>query len=91
WRELRSRVLPLFNGEGLKGSIEELNDAVVDWLNESTLRSSSIRQDVIELATSGVLILNKRMVISGEETLLPRVLDLWSFFFGTIVPYVQGV
>ncbi|KAI8621669.1 hypothetical protein BC830DRAFT_1163519 [Chytriomyces sp. MP71] len=29
WRELRLRVLPLFNGEGLKGSIEELNDAAV--------------------------------------------------------------
>ncbi|KAI9335339.1 hypothetical protein BDR26DRAFT_866134 [Obelidium mucronatum] len=36
-------------------------------------------------------ILRKKMLIAGEETLIPRLLDLWSFFFATVVPYVQGV
>ncbi|KAJ3405627.1 hypothetical protein HDU80_001040 [Chytriomyces hyalinus] len=91
WKELWNRVLPLFNGEGLRGSIEELNDAVVEWLNECSNRPASVRQDLSELITSGTLILGRKMVIAGEETLLPRLLDLWSFFFGTVVPYVQGV
>ncbi|KAJ3232632.1 hypothetical protein HDU81_002837 [Chytriomyces hyalinus] len=91
WKELWNRVLPLFNGEGLRGSIEELNDAVVEWLNECSSRPASVRQDLSELITSGTLILGRKMVIAGEETLLPRLLDLWSFFFGTVVPYVQGV
>ncbi|ORY50729.1 hypothetical protein BCR33DRAFT_712724 [Rhizoclosmatium globosum] len=90
WRELRMRVLPLFSGEGLKGSIEELNDAVTDWLNESAARSTNIRADLNELVQNGAVILGKKMVIAGEETLVPRLLDLWSFFFATVVPYMQG-
>jgi hypothetical protein len=28
WLDIKQRVLPLFNGEGLKGAIEDLNDLV---------------------------------------------------------------
>jgi hypothetical protein len=32
WQALCTRVLPLFNGEGLKGCMEDLND-LVRWVN----------------------------------------------------------
>ncbi|KAJ3378513.1 hypothetical protein HDU84_007504 [Entophlyctis sp. JEL0112] len=91
WRELRSKVLPLFNGEGLRGSIEELNEAVSDWLVEASARSANVRLDFIDLVTSGAVVLGKKMVILDEANLLPRLLDLWTFFHGTVVPYVDGV
>ncbi|KAI8596355.1 HbrB-like-domain-containing protein [Dissophora ornata] len=50
WRDLCIRVLTLFNGQGLAGTIEELNDLLV-----------------------------------------ARLVEVWSFFFGTVLPYFEGV
>ncbi|KAJ3093298.1 hypothetical protein HK100_006699 [Physocladia obscura] len=92
WRSLRAKVLPLFNGEGLRASIEDVNEAVQLWLTESsTSNPTNIRLEIMELVSSGAAILAKKMVVSNDDSLLlPRLLDLWAFFFATVVPCVQG-
>ena len=40
---------------------------------------------------AGVLNLGNKIVASNDESLIPRLLELWGFYFGTIIPYIQGV
>ncbi|KAK3838585.1 MAG: hypothetical protein JOS17DRAFT_679310 [Linnemannia elongata] len=51
WQALCIKVLTLFNGQGLTGAIEDLN----------------------------------------ELKLVSRLVEGWSFFFGTVLPYFEGV
>ncbi|KAK3825869.1 MAG: HbrB-like-domain-containing protein [Benniella sp.] len=51
WQALCIKVLTLFNGQGLTGAIEDLNDL----------------------------------------KLVSRLVEVWSFFFGTVLPYFEGV
>ncbi|KAI8356960.1 HbrB-like-domain-containing protein [Mortierella sp. GBAus27b] len=51
WQTLCIKVLTLFNGQGLTGAIEDLN----------------------------------------ELKLVSRLVEVWSFFFGTVLPYFEGV
>ncbi|KAJ3219927.1 hypothetical protein HDU67_008456 [Dinochytrium kinnereticum] len=91
WQAICAKVLPLFNGEGLKGSIEDLNELVSIWLNEMLIQQINPSTDMKELLAAGMLNLGNRIVTVGDEALTLRLVELWSFFFGTVVPYVQGV
>ncbi|KAJ3109834.1 hypothetical protein HDU97_000064 [Phlyctochytrium planicorne] len=91
WQAICAKVLPLFNGEGLKGSIEDLNELVSIWVNEMLIQQINPIQDIRELLAAGMLNLGNRIVTVGDEALTLRLVELWSFFFGTVVPYVQGV
>ncbi|KAI8847433.1 HbrB-like protein, partial [Chytridium lagenaria] len=85
WQAICAKVLPLFNGEGLKGSIEDLNELVSEMLMQQINPSTDLK----ELLAAGMLNLGNRIVTVGDEALILRLVELWSFFFGTVVPYVQ--
>ncbi|TPX57245.1 hypothetical protein PhCBS80983_g03969 [Powellomyces hirtus] len=89
WQTLCVRVLPLFNGQGLKGHMEDMNDLVSTWLGDS--HGQSIADDLNEMLTTGLLTLSSKLAVVGDEVLASRVVEVWIFFFSTVVPYLQGV
>ncbi|RIA89324.1 HbrB-like protein, partial [Glomus cerebriforme] len=89
WGSLVVKVLPLFNGEGLKLCIEDLNDLVRRCMNDRPLHS--LYDDINELLESGMFTLNGKLRGVPDEKLVSRLVELWSFFFGTVIPYFEGV
>ncbi|KAJ3162041.1 hypothetical protein HDU86_005739 [Geranomyces michiganensis] len=90
WQALCTKVLPLFNGQGLRGHMEDMNDLVSTWLGES-YSVQAINEDLHELLTTGLLTLSTKLAAVNDEGLANRIVEVWSFFFTTVVPYLQGV
>ncbi|EGO25208.1 hypothetical protein SERLADRAFT_436965 [Serpula lacrymans var. lacrymans S7.9] len=66
---------------------------------------STLENDALELVGAGMITLNAKLVGFGEakfssdsklpnvdeDLLLPRLVEIWSFFWDQILPYVEGV
>ncbi|KAF5325680.1 hypothetical protein D9611_000140 [Ephemerocybe angulata] len=96
WSALHVHVLPLFNGEGLKVNIEDLNGLVKRHI--STVVSSSpsralvnLENDASELIASGMVTLNAKLMNVDDEKLVSRVVETWGFFWDQILTYVEAV
>ncbi|KAI9090814.1 HbrB-like-domain-containing protein [Phlyctochytrium arcticum] len=89
WQALCQKVLPLFNGQGLKGHMEDLNDLVSNWLSDTP--ANVVVDDLNDLFTTGMMVLGNKIVAVADEALAGRLVEVWSFYFGTVVPYIQGV
>ncbi|TPX32343.1 hypothetical protein SmJEL517_g04548 [Synchytrium microbalum] len=89
WRSISAACLPLYNGEGVKGSIEDVNDVVRQWVLETT--ALLVIDDMDRLFKGGMSILSTKLVSVSEETLPLRVVEIWTFYFGTVLPYLQAV
>ncbi|KAJ3539267.1 hypothetical protein NMY22_g4814 [Coprinellus aureogranulatus] len=96
WSALHVHVLPLFNGEGLKITIEDLNTLVKKHI--STVVSSSpsralvnLENDASELIASGMTTLNAKLMNVDDDKLVSRVVETWGFFWDQILTYVEGV
>ncbi|ORX93589.1 HbrB-domain-containing protein [Basidiobolus meristosporus CBS 931.73] len=89
WQTLCVKVLPLFNGEGLKGYVEDLNELVRGCLNDKAL--ATLAEDIEHLLGDGMLTLNVKLIGVNDEKLVSRLVELWSFFFGTVLPYFESV
>ncbi|KAJ1558079.1 hypothetical protein HK405_014472, partial [Cladochytrium tenue] len=91
WPSLAARVLPLFNGEGLRGSIEEINELVRLWATECLVQQRrSAQDDLNELCQAGVRTLGAKIAQASDETLLPRLVELWAFVFCNVAPYLES-
>ena len=44
-----------------------------------------------ELLTCGMEILNSKLMNVSDEKLLVRMAEMWAFFFGSVLPYLQGI
>lgn len=96
WASLHLHVLPLFNGEPLRFPIEDLNTLVRKHLRAVVSRSPSrainmLEADVMELVKTGMLNLNAKLSNLDDEKLIPRVVEIWTFFWVQVLPYVEGV
>ncbi|KAI1321630.1 hypothetical protein EDD11_003110 [Mortierella claussenii] len=89
WQALCIKVLTLFNGQGLTGAIEDLNDLVRRCL--STRSAFVLCDEINELLKNGMLTLNAKLGDVPDEKLVSRLVEVWSFFFGTVLPYFEGV
>ncbi|RIA91259.1 HbrB-like-domain-containing protein [Glomus cerebriforme] len=89
WGSLVVKVLPLFNGEGLKLCIEDLNELVRRCINDRP--TQLLYEDINELLESGMFTLNGKLRGVPDEKLVSRLVELWSFYFGTVIPYFEGV
>ena len=89
WTFLYDKTICIFNGEGLKAPIEELNILVrllMDrWPHESLVAK------VRELVHDGHSILRAKLSNLTEETVLHRLAAMWVFFQTNVLPYLQGV
>ncbi|KAG1557779.1 hypothetical protein G6F49_005088 [Rhizopus delemar] len=89
WQTLCVRVLPLFNGEGVKGSIEDLNELLRRCLSDPM--SPQFYHDIEALLRDGMFTLNSKMFGVTDEKLLDRLVEQWSFFFSYALPYFEAV
>ncbi|CAI2166956.1 133_t:CDS:2 [Funneliformis geosporum] len=89
WGSLVVKVLPLFNGEGLKLCIEDLNELVRRCISDRS--TQLLYEEINELLESGMFTLNGKLIGVPDEKLVSRLVELWSFYFGTVIPYFEGV
>ncbi|GJE96768.1 HbrB domain-containing protein [Phanerochaete sordida] len=95
WAALALYILPLFNGEGLRVPIEDLN-ALVKRHIQSTVSASpskaltALENDASELIGAGIVTLNSKLIGVEEEELVDRVVEIWKFFWDEVLPYVEG-
>ncbi len=95
WQMICIRVLPLFNGEALRTSIEELNEMVSLHVRKTLDRSQahaieSLTLDLISLTSTGTLTLNSKLQGLDDSRLLLRLVEVWTFFLGQVLPYCEG-
>ncbi|KDQ10093.1 hypothetical protein BOTBODRAFT_190702 [Botryobasidium botryosum FD-172 SS1] len=96
WATLHVHVLPLFNGEALQIAIEDLNTLVKKHIQAVVSRSPSraintLEIDVTDLAATGMLTLSARLNGLEDDRLIPRVVEIWGFFWVQVLPYIEGV
>ncbi|KAJ7124907.1 HbrB-like-domain-containing protein [Mycena epipterygia] len=96
WGALHVHVLPLFNGEPLRIPIEDLNVLVKRHISSVVSSSPSkaiaaLEHDAAELISSGMVTLNAKLAGADDESLIRRVVDVWSFFWDQVLTYVEGV
>ncbi|KAF9361835.1 hypothetical protein BGX26_011059 [Mortierella sp. AD094] len=89
WQSLCIKVLTLFNGQGLTGAIEDLNELVRKSLQSRN--AFMLCDEINELLKNGMLTLNAKLGDVPDEKLVSRLVEVWSFFFGTVLPYFEGV
>ncbi|KAI6169504.1 HbrB-like-domain-containing protein [Pisolithus thermaeus] len=96
WGQLHVHVLPLFNEEPLRVPIEDLN-ALVKRHIQTVLAASPSRAlttlstDARELIEAGIVTLNVKLVLGSDESLMGRLVEVWSFFWDHVLPYIEGV
>lgn len=95
WQMICIRVLPLFNGEALRTSIEELNEMVSLHVRKTLERSQahaikSLTLDLMSLTATGTLTLNAKLQGLDDAKLLLRLVEVWTFFLGQVLPYCEG-
>ncbi|KAI0093316.1 HbrB-like-domain-containing protein [Irpex rosettiformis] len=95
WPTLHQLILPLFNGEPLKVPIEELNTLVkhhIQVVVSSTPSKAlgSLEHDAAEIIQNGMVTLSAKLNGIEDEKMISRVVDLWTFFWGQVLPYVEG-
>ncbi|KAF7728528.1 hypothetical protein EC973_005932 [Apophysomyces ossiformis] len=89
WQTLCVCVLPLFNGEGVQGTIEDLNELLRRCLTDPI--SPQLYHDIEALLRDGMFTLNSKMLGVTDEKLLDRLVEQWSFFFTYALPYFEAV
>ncbi|KAJ6495567.1 HbrB-like-domain-containing protein, partial [Mycena vitilis] len=96
WGTLHVQVLPLFNGEPLRIPIEDLNMLVQRHIQTVVSSAPSkaiaaLEHDAAELIASGMVTLNSKLAGTDDNTLIRRVVEVWSFFWDQVLTYVEGV
>lgn len=96
WGTLHVHVLPLFNGEPLRIPIEDLNVLVKRHIQLVVSSSPSkalatLENDASELIASGMVTLNAKLSGIDDEKLVPRVVEVWGFFWDQVLTYLEGV
>jgi hypothetical protein len=52
---------------------------------------ATLESETSELIGSGMDTLNGKLADVEEDKLVGRVVELWGFFWGQVLPYVEGV
>ncbi|KIK27936.1 hypothetical protein PISMIDRAFT_65499, partial [Pisolithus microcarpus 441] len=96
WGLLHVHVLPLFNEEPLRVPIEDLNALVKRHIQTVLAASPSkalttLSADARELIEAGMVTLNVKLLLGSDEFLMGRLVEVWSFFWDHVLPYIEGV
>jgi hypothetical protein len=92
-------VLPCFNGNALRNPIESLNTLVTSHVTATFARYSSparvlatLTADLRDILGSGMLTLEAKLhAVDDDDKLVGRLVEVWVFFWTTVVPYVEGI
>lgn len=93
WDFLKAKLLIIFEGEELRMSVEELNQLVSVHLQRCILKRipNIITEDLRDLLQTGFLSLDQTLRGIPDHRLVPPLVEMWLFIFGTILPYMQAV
>lgn len=97
WSSLHIYVLPLFNGEPLRAPIEDLNTLVRAHIKvvlggrTPNKAIAALESDVVGLVNAGMLNLNAKLTGLDDDKLVVRLVEVWTFFWVQVLPYVEGV
>ncbi|EJF60477.1 HbrB-like protein [Dichomitus squalens] len=96
WASLHVLILPLFNREQLRVQIEDLNQLVKRHISTVVSMApgkavATLEHDTFELIATGMVTLNSKLSGVEDDKLVPRVVELWTFFWTQVLPYLEGV
>ncbi|KAI9182911.1 hypothetical protein H9P43_003823 [Blastocladiella emersonii ATCC 22665] len=104
WDAIESRVLPLFVGDGLNSTIEELNVLLSRYLSQQLY--GTILEELKDLLRDGVQRMMGKFltnvefdapaaatgaVPASQSLYLLRWTEIWVFYFSVVLPYLQSV
>jgi hypothetical protein len=52
---------------------------------------ATLEHDAAELIASGMITLNAKLAGAEDDSLIGRVVDVWTFFWDQVLTYVEGV
>ncbi|KAI0633910.1 HbrB-like-domain-containing protein [Trametes polyzona] len=95
WTSLHVFILPLFNDEPLRVPVEDLNQLVKRHIQTVVAAApgkavATLEHDTRELVASGMVTLNAKLAGVEDESLIPRVVELWQAFWTQVLPYLEG-
>lgn len=93
WDFLKVKLLVIFEGEDVRIAVEDLNKLVSIHIQRCVQKHmpSVIVEDLRELLQTGFASLNNSMLSIPDDRLVPHLVQLWLFVFGTILPFMQAV
>lgn len=93
WDFLKAKLLIIFEGEELRMSVEELNQLVSVYIQRCILKRipNIITEDLRDLLQTGFRSLDQTLRDVPDHRLVPHLVEIWLFVFGTILPYMQAV
>lgn len=93
WDFLKAKILVIFEGEDVRMAVEDLNKLVTIHVQHCVRKHapSVVIEDLNDLCQTGFLSLNHTLRNVPDERLVPHLVSMWLFVFGTIVPFMQAV
>ncbi|OJD18314.1 hypothetical protein AJ78_01627 [Emergomyces pasteurianus Ep9510] len=93
WDFLKAKLLVLFEGEDIRIALEDLNKLVSIHIQRCVLKHmpSVIVEDLRDLLQTGFSSLNHSLHSVPDERVVPHLVQMWLFVFGTVLPFIQAV
>ena len=93
WELLKAKMLVVFEGEDVRATIEDLNKLVFVYLQRCVQRHSptTVIEDLREYLLTGFLSLKQTLKGVPDDRLVPYLVEMWLFVFGSVLPYIQAV
>ncbi|OAX79788.1 hypothetical protein ACJ72_05888 [Emergomyces africanus] len=93
WDFLKAKLLVLFEGEDIRIALEDLNKLVSIHIQRCVLKHmpSVIVEDLRDLLQTGFSSLNHSLHCVSDERVVPHLVQMWLFVFGTVLPFIQAV
>lgn len=93
WDFLRAKLLVIFEGEELRTPVEDLNRLVTIHIQRCIrMRNpTAMIEDLRSLLSTGFSSLDQTLRGILDQRIVPHLVDLWLFVFGTTLPYLQSV
>lgn len=93
WDFLKAKILIIFEGEELRMPVEDLNRLVSAHIQRCVHRRAPtiVTEDLSDLLRTGFFSLDQTLRGIPDDRLVPFLVEMWLFVFGTILPYIQAV
>ena len=93
WDYLKAKLLITFEGEELRIPVEDLNRLVTIHIQRCIQKRipTILMDDFRDLLYTGFTSLDHTMYGVSDRSLVPHIVNIWLFVFGTILPYMQAV
>ncbi|KAM5467065.1 hypothetical protein MauCBS54593_005685 [Microsporum audouinii] len=92
WDFLKAKLLVLFEGEDVRIALEDLNKLVRVHIQCCVQKHMphEVVEDLRDLLQTGFASLNYSIFKVPEENIIPHLVNVWVFAFGTILPFIQA-